>query len=527
MRILFQEKDSPEHTGPLSSLQEGVDLSACVSDSGIGNRILKDGMRRMRPTILIRMVIGYLAIFIPVVAVSAYAFSQLSLFHHVTEGILQVDNRMRDLEQKLADSILAQTRYDRKYIITLDKELHNQFMLAEKDVSNRIDEAISIADTSHEKEMLVRIKGYYKRYRTVFHKEAELVKKKRPYPQERYKEKKDKAIDEILWELRNFKLYAEQNTYNKIKQLGESGAKANKIAILTGAGFILLGIIISIFITRSITRPLSFMRKKTRQVARGDFECRLDLSSPPEIGDLAQDFSLMCDKLREMDKMKSDFFSLMAHELRTPLASIKEGTNLLLKGIGEEFKEKRKEVLTIIAEESSRLTDLVNSLLDLSKMEAGMMALNLESSNIGFLINKAVSGMGPLAMTKNVSINVDMPKDLPCVKMDGERILQVLRNLIGNAVKFTPGGGRVTISAQAMNGGVSISVADTGPGIPQEDLNAIFDKFKQAAMTSYSQIKGTGLGLAIVKHIINAHGGKVWVESEPGHGSIFFFLLPA
>jgi two-component system, NtrC family, sensor histidine kinase GlrK len=160
-------------------------------------------------------------------------------------------------------------------------------------------------------------------------------------------------------------------------------------------------------------------------------------------------------------------------------------------------------------------------------MEAGMIALNLQTSDIRSLINKAVSGIGPLAMTKNVSLEVEIPQDLPCVKMDGERILQALRNLIGNAVKFTPGGGRITISAQPMEKGVRVSVADTGPGIPIEDLNAIFDKFQQATMTGYNKIKGTGLGLAIVKHIINAHGGKVWVESEIGRGSIFTFLLPA
>jgi two-component system sensor histidine kinase GlrK len=228
-----------------------------------------------------------------------------------------------------------------------------------------------------------------------------------------------------------------------------------------------------------------------------------------------------------MDKMKSDFFALMAHELRMPLASIKEGTSLLLKGLGEELKEKRKEVLTIIAEESNHLIDLVNSLLDLSKMEAGMIALNPEKSNVSSLIHKAVSGMEPLAMAKDVSIQMEIPQDLPYVKIDGERILQVLRNLIGNAVKFTPGGGHVTISALPLEKGVRVSVADTGPGIPKEDLDAIFDKFQQAAMTSYNKIKGTGLGLAIVKHIINAHGGKVWVESETGRGCIFIFVLPA
>jgi two-component system sensor histidine kinase GlrK len=481
----------------------------------------------MRTTILARMVIGYLAIFIPVAAVSVYAIWQLALFHRVTSDILQIDNRMRDYQQKLSDSLLAQVRYERKYIFTKDKDLYNQFMLAGQEVSKHIDGAMSIADTGHKRDVLIRIKGYYKNYKAIFNEEVEFLMKKQSYPQDRYKEEKEKAVDEILWDLRNLRLYIEQDTYERIKYLGESGTKANKIAIGMGAGFILLGIVISIFITRSITRPLTSVREKMKQVAMGDLESNLDLSSPPEIRDLAQDFNLMRNKLKEMDKMKSDFFSLMAHELRTPLASIKEGTNLLLEGIGEEFREKREEVLTIIAEESNRLINLVNSLLDLSKMEAGMIAFNFETSDIKPLISRAVSGIEPLAMAKKVGIKVEIPQDVPYVKMDGERILQVLRNLIGNAVKFTPGGGYITISVQIIENGVSVSVADTGPGLAKEDLYAIFDKFRQATITSYNKIKGTGLGLAIVKHIINAHGGKVWVESEPGHGSTFIFLLPA
>jgi two-component system sensor histidine kinase GlrK len=484
-------------------------------------------VNQMRQTIFVRMMIGYCAIFIPVAAVSIYAISQLALFHRVTSDILLIDNRMRDHEQKLADAILGQTRYERKYLLTKDEELHHQFVLAEKEVRKRLDEAISIADTEHKSEILTRIKRSYEDYNSLFDEEVEFLKKQRPYSHDRYKEKKGKSVDEILWELRNLRLYTEQDTYERMKQLGESGAKASKITIILGAGFVLLGIMISISMTRSITQPLSLMRKKTREVAGGRFGDHLDLSSPPEIGDLARDFNLMCNKLKETEKMKSDFFSLMAHELRTPLASIKEGTNLLLRGIGGEYKEKRETVLTVIAEESHRLIDLVNSLLDLSKMEAGMMALKVKESEISPLIDQAVYGMGPLATAKEVTLKVIIPQDLPDVRMDGERILQALRNLVGNAIKFTPRGGKVTISAQTMEQGLRVSVADTGPGIPKEDLNIIFDKFRQATITSYSKIKGTGLGLAIVKHIINAHGGKVWVESELGQGSIFTFLLPA
>lgn len=197
-----------------------------------------------------------------------------------------------------------------------------------------------------------------------------------------------------------------------------------------------------------------------------------------------------------------------------------------MEGIGGEVQEKQKKLLRIIAEESNRLIEMVNSLLDLSKMETGMMSFNFTGSDIKLLINKVIAGVEPLAVAKNVSLKADIAQDLPVIKMDNERILQVLLNLIGNAVKFTPGGGKVTVSARTWGQEVWVSVTDTGPGIPKENLNTIFDKFKQTTITGYNKIKGTGLGLAVVKNIIIAHGGKVWVESEVGHGSTFIFSLP-
>lgn len=223
----------------------------------------------MKPTIFARIMIGYLAIFIPMAAVSAVAFSQLALYRGVTDDILQIDNRMRDLVQKISDSVLAQTRYERKYIITKDKEFFNQFVLVEEDVHARIDEAISIANDAHKKEILIRIKNSYEHYKATFNEEVGLVEVQQPYLQNIYQEEKVKTVDGILLDLQNLKLYIEQDTYEKIKHLGESVEKANQIAIVMAAGFIFLGIITSIFITRSITIPLSFMRKNTANCRRG------------------------------------------------------------------------------------------------------------------------------------------------------------------------------------------------------------------------------------------------------------------
>ena len=176
--------------------------------------------------------------------------------------------------------------------------------------------------------------------------------------------------------------------------------------------------------------------------------------------------------------------------------------------------------------ESNRLINLVNSLLDLSKMEAGMMTYDFKLTPITSLIEKAMMEIGLLAEAKKITLETKIDRGLPILWIDPERILQVLRNLIGNAVKFTTEGGRVRVSARPVDQSLEVVVADTGPGISKENLINIFEKFHQVPLRSMNQIKGTGLGLAIVKHTITAHGGRVWAESEPGQGSSFIFVLP-
>ena len=234
----------------------------------------------------------------------------------------------------------------------------------------------------------------------------------------------------------------------------------------------------------------------------------------------------MCRKLSEIDKIKSDFFASMSHELRTPLTSIKEGTGLLLEGVGGATTEKQRKLLTILAEESNRLIGLVNSLLDLSKMEAGMMNYSFEKASLAPLIKKAVGEITPLVEAKGIQLETEVPSGLPTVKVDRERILQALRNLIGNAVKFTPKAGRVKVAARPVTGKVEVSVRDTGPGIAAENLKTIFNKFHQENSGGAFSANGSGLGLAIAKHIIVSHGGEIWAENHPDQGSTFIFVLP-
>ncbi len=312
-----------------------------------------------------------------------------------------------------------------------------------------------------------------------------------------------------------------------MRDLSEAGSSARRLSIFMFGIAVILVIGTSFFTTRSITKPLMVLIEKTKEVSQGIFKGDLDIPSSPEISELTNAFNAMCDKLKRVETMKSEFFSTMSHELRTPLTSIKEGIGLLQDGVGGSMSEKQKRLLTILSEETHRLIGLVNSLLDLSKMEEGMMTYNFHHEELTPLIKKAITETGPLREGKRITLQTEIGEGLPSLRLDRERILQVLRNLISNALKFTPEGGAIRISSHVKNGGVEFSVTDTGPGIPKENLKAIFEKFHQLPVKTSAWMKGTGLGLAIVKHIVAAHGGNVWAESEPGQGSTFTVVLPS
>jgi two-component system sensor histidine kinase GlrK len=471
--------------------------------------------------------IGYFTIFVLVMSVSVYSILKLHQLNKGTRHILRIDNRILGYDEKLTDSILSQLRYAKKYLITKDIVLYNQFLSGKENFNKILSEVASIVDTSEKKDSLIKIKAYYRRYESLVEKEIELIRTNQPYSKRWYEKELEQATDRILEELKRLEIYSRQDIQTRMGILGEAGASARKLSISMSVIAILLVIGTSFFITRSITKPLTMLTDKTKEISEGTFECNLKITSPPEMVKLAGAFNSMCGQLKMVDKMKSEFFSSMSHELRTPLTSIKEGISLLQDGVGGTTTEKQNRLLAILSEESKRLIDLVNSLLDLSKMEAGMMTYTFEQENLAPLIKRAMTEMIPLVEAKKITLRTKIEEKLPAIKIDRERILQVLRNLIGNALKFTSEGGQVKVSAQFINREVQISVSDTGPGIPKENLSNIFEKFHQAPLKNSDQSKGTGLGLTIVKHIIIAHGGKVWAESEPGKGSSFIFILPA
>jgi len=241
-----------------------------------------------------------------------------------------------------------------------------------------------------------------------------------------------------------------------------------------------------------------------------------------------------CRQMQQLDELKDSFLSSVSHELRTPLTSIRSFSEILL-NYEDVDPESQKEFLQIINLESERLTRLINDVLDLSKIESGNMVWHDDLVSLKQIIEEAAKAQRPLFQKKSLELTLDLPVDLPLVFADRDRVHQVVTNILGNAVKFSPEGSAIRIRAEKhWSGGldeslecIKVSITDQGRGVARDDLHTIFDKFRQAtADTLKDKPEGTGLGLPICREIITRYKGELWVESEEGKGSTFSFRLP-
>ncbi len=231
-------------------------------------------------------------------------------------------------------------------------------------------------------------------------------------------------------------------------------------------------------------------------------------------------------QLKQLERIRQDFVANVSHELRTPLASIKGYAETLIDGALEDGKNAR-EFVRIIHQDSERLSHLINDLLDLSKIESGKMKMSFLPVDLSGIVRRTAAVLEKQAVSRKIEMSWDIPSGLPKVLADDTRLSQVFMNLLDNAIKYTPDGGSVKVSFHFREGAVRVDVSDTGMGIPEKDLPRIFERFYRVDKARSRELGGTGLGLSIVKHIVQAHGGQVFVASQLGQGSTFSFTLPA
>ncbi len=489
-----------------------------------------------RLNIFWRITVGYLLVILILMIIIAYSLFNLNHMTKIIDVLIYSDQQAVDLERQMADSFLSQVRNFQKYQVTGDEAFFNLSQAGHADFLEYYRRLAPKLHSVEERGLADKILASFRDYKALVEKRTDTLDRGNLPSAETGAEKN--TAEEVTGALDSLANQQQKRIMEKIQGLEAMGTRAAGIVQVLIVISLFSAVIVAFMVTKGINDPLRIIKKMTTVVAAGDFDQHIELNSPPELVELARSFNQMSDKLKHLDEMKSGFISHVSHELRTPLASIMEADNLLLEEVGGEITTKQRRFLTIIEQGTKKLTKMIDDLLDLSKMEAGMMPYNFIRADIRPILAHALAEVELLAEKKGLHLSSEAMDSLPLVWMDIYKIQQVVINLLSNAIKYTPERERIEVKAdlfQPMSAAANndmegrylrVRIADTGIGIAPELQARIFDKFLDINPEGIPRTKGTGLGLSIALHIVQAHGGRIWVDSTPGKGSTFTFILP-
>lgn len=293
--------------------------------------------------------------------------------------------------------------------------------------------------------------------------------------------------------------------------------------LIAGASAMVVATILSAYVSQRIVRPIRALVGASQRIAAGHYTERLTEGQNDEIGDLTRSFNRMAETLAEAEKVRQQLIADVSHELKTPLASIKG----YMEGLQDGVIAPTPETFELVHREADRLQRLVQDLQELSRAEASQLKLNIQPTSAIDIVKAAMDALYPQFEEENVKLRTALPADAPMVRADPDRVRQVLINLLGNALQYTPSSGEVTVRLAREGTWLRFSVEDTGIGLASQDLERVFQRFYRVDKSRARSSGGSGIGLTISRHIIEAHGGRIWAESAGlGRGSTFCFTLP-
>jgi two-component system OmpR family sensor kinase len=301
--------------------------------------------------------------------------------------------------------------------------------------------------------------------------------------------------------------------------------RLRNILVIGGGLAVVLGLVASVALSRRLTAPLQRLAAAARAVAGGNLGQKVQVEGGTEISEVGQAFNDMTTALAQAETQRQNLVADVAHELRSPL-SVMQGN---LRAILDDVYPLDKAEVSRVYDETRLLSRLVDDLRELALADAGKLRLHLRPVDSAALVRSAAENLAPPAEAARVTLSTRLPDDLPCVQADPDRVAQVLRNLLLNALRHTPSGGAITVSVRAAGDYVEIAVEDTGEGIAPADLPHVFERFWRADPSRARSDRldgGTGLGLSVAQSLVDAQGGRIWAESHLGQGSIFRFTLP-
>jgi len=478
----------------------------------------------MRLTIFSRIMIAQSTLVLLVLAISVFAVGKLRLVSQLNTEALTVDSACIIEEKRLLKSFLDEMRNSEKYLLIRDLSFREAYENNKNDFSDSMLKISYTVDTEREKELISQIRALHERYEQ----ETDLIN----FGEKGSDATKANLSEGIIERTNELIRLRDQAASSKTALAGAHAASAAEVMFWLTVFGIAGALVMAYLYARGISRPLSQLAREMRRIGRGEFYHTAHVNGPREVGELARSFNLMAEELEHLDRLKADFTAHVSHELRTPLTAIREGTALLLEGIPGPLTKNQSEILEVVRNHSQRLFQSISSILDLSKMEAEMMDYEFTMCDLRTLINKSIESVDLIARKRDIKLQTKIMGPISMFMADERRIQQVLDNLLSNALRFSPVGGEIRVEALAVQSdqreahAVEIRVSDDGPGIPAVEVQNIFKHFYQSKNQKAKGQHGTGLGLAIARHIVEAHKGRIWAESEIGCGATFHVLLP-
>ncbi len=492
--------------------------------------------------IAMRIISGYGVLIALLAALLAYQVMAIHKMQAIGNTIARVNFQAALAALQLMRDRDLVEEYAKKALVIGDPEYGEPLRGFAEDLDTSLQQIRATAVTERERQEIERFSQFWAEFRAALGREqARAPGKRAEFPG---------GLQDGLDSLRTqaFTVYQQvlQSIASEAQLARDTGQRAELMSWFAAVTALLVGAFVSLLIVRSISIPLRQLTEGTRAIAAGKFYYRLDTSGKDEFAQVARDFNTMTERLGELDIMKKDFVSHVSHELKAPLASMRETTQLLLEEIPGPLADKQRRLLELNMQSARTLSSIVGNLLDISKMEAGIMEYDLKPQPLAPLVRAAVGQYEAPAAGKRIDLRTEIPAQPILVDCDGDRVVQVIANLVGNAVKFTPQSGAIRVRLEQLRqaptrmptrwhnaladrktdgGFAQLTVSDSGPGVPDASKESIFEKFHRAATRRKVAGQGVGLGLAIAQTVVEAHRGAIWVQDNPEGGSEFCVLL--
>lgn len=481
----------------------------------------------MRLSIFWRLVLTYLVIIAVMTAVNVYALLQIRTLAGLNTEVGSRHHPEIDSAKRLLTSFYEQIQSEKKYMALPAATFVEHFDAESKEFqqalySLQIREA-SDTETRLLKEVEHLQQAHLALFQTQLAKSGGLTMKSGAD----YDAQRDVLASNMASSLRQYIGLHEARIAVGVNESLASSIHAESVTRQLVLLALLFALGLAAVASYNILHPLRRLQAAIQEMGQGNFRATLDGQAPLELRELGDTVKWMGTRLQQLDTIKSEFLAHVSHELRTPMASIQEGTHLLLDEIPGPLTQDQRTTLRIMSDSSRRLMYLISTILDLSKMESGMMEYRFVPTDLRRVADISVNKIRLLADAKHVQLLVEAPAERHWVRADSTRIEQVLDNLLSNALKYSPEGAVVKLhmTPGRDEGLLFVSVTDSGPGIPAEEVPHIFERFYQGRTKARHASVGSGLGLALAKKVVDAHGGRIWVESEVGKGTTVRFIL--